>query len=282
MNVERKQFSPSSDIKCYKKNSTNKDIILFISDDGAEITSKEIFDLNNLVPFCRDGSIHEDFLKESVCNCDYVFLNTCRNTKKGFACVSLKNDGFYIDLICDGRKEIEGRLTRSKIKTQTKPILLACKSGKDILDYIYQVAKDEGKNMIQLRAVNDVISYYLHFEYNFQRNPLETKQQIDEYKKSLQSTNDKYNTLDSIYNFNFEVPEGKTTEATNITNNYDKLNYFGVLMEKPITLDASEVYIKLNGGRKRRKNFKNTQKKKQSKSKTKTKSKTKSKSKTKN
>jgi len=260
--------------KVYDKKG--KEYVIFVDgEDNNEISTfndiklKIISDANANFEFCPNGSIQDDFFKESLYNCDCVFINRCFNNYRGIAFVTLKdNNGekyFYIDLICNGRNII-GRTRKETTKTID---VRNCKSGKDLLKKIEEIGVVKSLQRIELSAIDTVISYYMKNGYNFVKNPL-NEADFQNMLERFQNLENSDAIIREVYENHFTMPEAYTEDQIaelESNNNKSKayIKFYGVKMSKSLSkVDLDDITF-TGAGRTKRKHKKNKNKTKKKK-----------------
>ena len=106
------------------------------------------------------GDISQDFIDETINNCDYLFVHMFKNVIRGFAYVSYHNSPkhLYIDLICNSKFH---SMTRKSTKNTIKF------SGKNIIDEIIKYGKKLKVKYVKLSAIESVILYYYKLNFTF-------------------------------------------------------------------------------------------------------------------
>lgn len=123
--------------------------------------------------------VNEDFLRDSVQEADYLFINQTQGEIRGFACVY--HDGYggkhlHISLICNSTPH--NMITRKNITTI---------SGKKIIDNIISYGKKIKVKNVHLDAIKEVIPYYYKLGFSFEHahyNKEEEKRLVNELRNA--------------------------------------------------------------------------------------------------
>ena len=148
------------------------EILVFnMRDNREEFTkySREILK-NARVEFCQ-GKIGEQFIYETLNECDYLFVHKFQNDIRGFATIYHYSDNagktyLYINLICNS-------IFHSMKTRATKDLRRI--GGKAIIERVIQLAQQLGCDYVKLSAIDAVIPYYYKLGFRFLSAPLNSE-----------------------------------------------------------------------------------------------------------
>lgn len=131
--------------------------------------SREILK-NARVEFCQ-GKIGEQFIYETLNDCDYLFVHKFENDIRGFATIYYHSDNdnklyLYINLICNS--------IFHSMKTRGTGDLRRA-GGKAIIERVIQLAQYLGCDYVKLSAIDAVIPYYYKLGFRFLSAPLNSE-----------------------------------------------------------------------------------------------------------
>lgn len=125
---------------------------------------------NARVQFCQ-GKIGEQFIYETLQECDYLFVHKFENDIRGFATIYYYSDNanktyLYINLICNS-------IFHSMKTRATKDLRRI--GGKAIIERVMQLAQQLGCDYVKLSAIDAVIPYYYKLGFRFLSAPLNSE-----------------------------------------------------------------------------------------------------------
>lgn len=137
--------------------------------DEFDYYSQEILK-NARVQFCQ-GKIGEQFIYETLQECDYLFVHKFENDIRGFATIYHYSDNadktyLYINLICNS-------IFHSMKTRATKDLRRI--GGKAIIERVMQLAQQLGCDYVKLSAIDAVIPYYYKLGFRFLSAPLNSE-----------------------------------------------------------------------------------------------------------
>ena len=134
---------------------------------------------------CID-KVNADFLKESIQQADYLFINIFRNEIRGFAAVyhdNFQGKHLHISLLCNSKQ--------SSMKTRKHIPKLG---GKAIINAILEYGKKIKVKDVRLDAIKEVIPYYYNLGFRFEKSQI-TKEQEKLLVKQLKNAQSNNNTV---------------------------------------------------------------------------------------
>ena len=137
--------------------------------DEFDYYSQEILK-NARVHFCQ-GKIGEQFIYDTLQDCDYLFVHKFENDIRGFATIyhysdDASNAYLYINLICNS--------IFHPMKTRANQDLRRI-GGKAIIELVIQLAQQIGCSYVKLSAIDEVIPYYYKLGFRFLNAPLNSE-----------------------------------------------------------------------------------------------------------
>lgn len=134
---------------------------------------------------CID-KVNADFLKESIQQADYLFINIFRNEIRGFAAVyhdNFQGKHLHISLLCNSKQ--------SSMKTRKHIPKLG---GKAIINAVLEYGKKIKVKDVRLDAIKEVIPYYYNLGFRFEKSQI-TKEQEKLLVKQLKNAQSNNNTV---------------------------------------------------------------------------------------
>jgi len=142
---------------------------IYENPDEFNYYSQEILK-NARVEFCQ-GKIGDQFIYETLNDCDYLFVHKFENDIRGFATIYYNSDDnnklyLYINLICNS--------IFHPMKTRGTGDLRRA-GGKAIIERVIQLAQYLGCDYVKLSAIDAVIPYYYKLGFRFLSAPLNSE-----------------------------------------------------------------------------------------------------------
>jgi len=198
---------------------------------------------------CR-GQVGSEFVSNAIDHAAFLFTNTYLGDIIGFASVKFyedeenpPNNYFYIELICNSAPH--GYPTSSSRNIRRL-------GGKAMIQEIERVAREHDCKYIELKAIDDVISYYYKLGFNFKNvelsDYLKTKQDrlINELR-SNQSEEDEEKTEQSLNQIIKRFYPGYLSEMTQRKLGETEGSRIAPMQETGITMIK---YLTARGGKK--------------------------------